>query len=142
MLKKYAADNKDTKTGFTLIELLLVVIIVGVLAAMVIPRLTGRSEEAKISVAKADIEGGIALAIDMFELDNGRFPSTEEGLGILRENTSGLPKWKGPYLKKDPSDPWGNPYKYSCPGAHNNDYDLYSAGPNETDGDNDDIGNW
>jgi general secretion pathway protein G len=134
--------NSELNKAFTLIELMLVVIIIGVLAAMVMPRLVGRSEEARAAAAKADIEANIALALDMFEIDNGRYPATEEGLTALRTNPSALPKWKGPYLKKDPKDPWGKPYLYKFPGTHSNDYDLYSSGPNGLEGDNDDIGNW
>lgn len=128
--------------GFTLIELMLVVIIIGVLAAMVMPRFVGRSEQARISAAKADVNASIALALDMFEMDIGRYPTTEEGLAALRSNPTSLQNWKGPYLKKDPKDPWGKPYIYKFPGTHNNDYDLYSAGPNGVEADSDDIGNW
>ncbi|MCX7661250.1 MAG: type II secretion system major pseudopilin GspG [Candidatus Omnitrophica bacterium] len=129
--------------SFTLIELMLVVIIIGVLVAMVMPRLAGRSEQAKIIAAKADIESNIALALDLFELDMGRYPSTEEGLYALREyNGPNQERWKGPYLKKVPRDPWGREYKYKYPGTHNNDYDLYSLGPNGIEGDADDIKNW
>jgi len=130
------------KRGFTLIELMLVVIIIGVLVSMVMPRLVGRSEQAKISTAKADINATIALGLDMFEVDNGRFPTTEEGLSALRSNPGNLETWSGPYLKKEPKDPWGNPYNYKYPGAHDQDYDLYSSGPNGNDGDDDDVGNW
>jgi general secretion pathway protein G len=130
------------KKAFTLIELMLVVIIIGILAAMVMPRLVGRSEQARTAAAKADIESNIALALDMFEMDNGYYPTTSEGLAALRSNPSSLANWKGPYLKKEPKDPWGRPYVYKCPGTHNTDYDLYSPGPNGTDGDSDDIGNW
>lgn len=130
------------KRGFTLIELMLVVIIIGVLAAMVMPRLVGRSEQARIAAAKADVSANIPLALDLFEMDNGRFPATEEGLSALRSNPASLPNWKGPYLKKEPKDPWGKLYFYKSPGTHNSDYDLYSAGPNSNEGDDDDIGNW
>jgi general secretion pathway protein G len=135
--------NKTGK-GFTLIELMLVVIIIGVLAAMVMPRLVGRSEQARVSTAKADINANISLALDLFETDIGRYPTTEEGLAALRANPGSLSGWKGPYLKKDPKDPWAKPYIYKSPGSHNNDYDLYSSGPNTIDdnGSEDDTGNW
>ncbi|MBF0485090.1 MAG: type II secretion system major pseudopilin GspG [Candidatus Omnitrophica bacterium] len=132
------------KYGFTLIEMMLVVIIIGVLASIVMPRLLGRGEQAKAAAVKADINASIPLALDLFSTDIGRFPTTEEGLAALRTNPGALEKWKGPYLKKDPQDPWGKEYVYKSPGSHNTDYDLYSLGPNGIDdgGSNDDIGNW
>jgi general secretion pathway protein G len=131
----------DSKRAFTLIELMLVVIIIGVLAAMVVPNLVGRSEQARSAAARADI-ASLSSAVDMFEMDNGRYPATEEGLAALRKNPGDLPNWKKPYIKKDPKDPWGKPYLYKTPGTHNEDYDIYSAGPNGIEGDKDDIGNW
>jgi len=138
--------NRYDKRGFTLIELMLVVAIIGTLAAMVIPRYAGRSEEAKKAAAKADIEGNIANALDMYELDNGAYPTTEQGLSALVELPSAPPvppRWKGPYLKKKTfKDPWGNPYQYRCPGTHTTDYDLLSMGRDGVEGGNDDITNW
>jgi general secretion pathway protein G len=130
--------------GFTLIELMLVVIIIGVLASLVMPRLVGRGEEARVAAVKADIQANIPLALDLFNNDIGRFPGSEEGLKALRANPGALEKWKGPYLKRDPKDPWGNPYSYRSPGTRNADFDLYSMGPNGIDdgGGNDDIGDW
>ena len=129
------------RNGFTLIELLLVVIIIGALAAMVMPRLTGRSEQARAAAAKADIQANIATGLKLYELDNGTFPTTEEGLSGLLSQTSGAANWSGPYLEKEPIDPWGRPYKYKSPGAHRMDYDLYSLGRDGVESE-DDITNW
>jgi len=130
--------------GFTLIELMLVIIIIGVLVAMVAPRLTGRSQQARIAAAQADINAHLSTAVDLFELDNGRYPTTEQGLEALRTVPSGAPHWKGPYLKRPvPLDPWGNPYVYKSPGQHNReDYDLFSYGPDGVEGGKDEITNW
>ena len=132
------------KKGFTFIEILLVITIIAVLSAMAIPRLRGRSTDAKIAVARADIDANIAIALDLFELDNGRYPSTEEGLKTLRKPPGNTPDWKGPYLKKKvPLDPWRNAYIYTSPGTNNpEDYDLYSHGPDGAEGGGDDIVNW
>ena len=132
---------KDRK-GFTLIELMLVVIIIGVLVSMVAPRLVGRSEEARVAAVKADINANISVALDLYELDNGRYPDTEEGLGALLAKPASAAKWKGSYLKKEPLDPWGRKYLYRSPGDHSGDYDLYSCGPDGVEGGEDDIVNW
>jgi general secretion pathway protein G len=130
------------RKGFTLIELMLVVVIIGALAAMVLPRLTGRGEQAKIAAAKADIQTNMATALKLYELDNGAFPSTEEGLNALMVKPASASAWNGPYVERKPIDPWAREYKYKCPGTHRiADYDLYSVGKDGTES-ADDINNW
>ncbi len=130
--------------GFTLVELMLVVIIIGILVAMVAPRLTGKSQQARIAASQADINAHLSTALDLFELGVGRFPTTQEGLAALRTAPSGATGWKGPYLKRDvPKDPWGRKYAYRSPGQHNReDYDLFSYGPDGVEGGDDDVTNW
>jgi len=130
--------------AFTLTEIILVVVILGALVAMVVPRLTGRSEQAKRAVAKADIESHLATALKLYELDNGNFPTSSQGLDALlgRPSTSPIPQnWNGPYIEKAPIDPWGKPYVYQSPGEHRLDYDLFSLGTDPESGE-DDIVNW
>src|SRR4051812_37291191 len=99
--------------GFTLIELMLVVIIIGALVAMVMPRLAGRSEQAKVQAAQADISANIATALKLYELDNGKYPGDEDGgLGALATKPATATNWNGPYIEKKPIDPWGHEYKY------------------------------
>ena len=133
--------NSKAKDGFTLIELLLVVIIIGALAAMVMPRLTGRSEQARIAAAKADIQANIATGLKLYELDNGTFPTTEEGLNALMTEGGSAGNWNGPYIEKKPIDPWGREYAYKSPGTHRVDYDLYSLGKDGIESE-DDVKNW
>lgn len=125
-------EVRQTKKGFTLIELMLVVIIIGVLAAMVMPRLVGRSEQARVAAARADINANIALALDMFEMDIGHYPNS---LDELRNKGSNPDSWKGPYLKKKPIDPWQRPYDYKLESGK--DYRLCSKGSDESKADDD-----
>ena len=117
----------EGEKGFTLIELLVVVIIIGLLASLVAPKFFGKLSQSRVRTAKAQIEL-FGAALDEFRLDNGRYPTTEEGLKALREKPEGLENWAGPYLPKAiPKDPWGHDYVYRSPGEHG-DYDLMSYG--------------
>jgi general secretion pathway protein G len=130
------------KHGFTLVEILLVVTIIGILAALVIPKIVGRGEEARIKKAYADVNGGIKTTLGMYEVDTGSFPRT---LQDLVTQPSDVKNWHGPYFDPPevPQDPWGHPYVYVFPGRRNTTgYDLYSMGPDQQDGTADDIGNW
>ena len=139
--------NFRNKNAFTLIEIMLVVIIIGILAAMVIPNMAGRGEQARVSAARADIDANLSTALDLYELDNGQYPTSEQGLKALLEKPSSSPaptSWHGPYLKKKriPLDPWGREYQYTAPGIHNTEeFDLFSCGPDGAEG-KDDITNW
>lgn len=118
--------------GFTLIEILVVIIVLGLLAALVGPRILGRVSEAKSATARTQIEL-LGVALDNYRLDNGMYPTTEQGLQALQEQPTREPlplNWRGPYLKKAvPLDPWGRPYTYKSPGEHNpSGYDLFSFG--------------
>lgn len=135
--------------GFSLIEMLVVVVIIGVLAAVVGPRFMGKTEQARIAAAKSQIEN-FSIALDSYQLDNGFYPTTEQGLKALIEKPgSGKtpPNWRGPYLSKKsiPPDPWGRPYIYVSPGKHHPDYDLVCHGKDGKEGgqgDDADITNW
>lgn len=139
--------KKNQNKAFTLIELMLVITLIVILSAIAIPRLTGKTEQARVAAAKSEIEATLSMALDLYELDAGAFPSTDQGLKalIIKPTTSPEPiAWNGPYLKKKtaPKDPWKNDYIYEFPGKNNEDYDLSSAGPDGITGNDDDITNW
>jgi len=133
--------------GFTLIEIMVVVVIMGILAALVVPKLMGRTDDARISAARQDI-ATIMQALKLYRLDNHRYPSTEQGLAaLITKPQSGPPAtgWKqGGYLERLPKDPWGSPYQYLSPGVHG-EVDVFSYGADGQSGGagNDaDIGSW
>jgi general secretion pathway protein G len=135
------------RRGFTLIEIMLVVIIIGILVAMIVPNIAGRSEQARKTAARTDIESNLSTALDLYRMDVGQYPTTQQGLGALltAPATSPVPpQWSGPYLKKKkvPVDPWGRDYVYVSPGVHNPEsYDLSSLGPSGVEG-SDNVNNW
>ena len=137
--------SRPTAGGFTLVELLLVLVILGILAAIVVPKVAGRSEQARDQACKTQIES-FGTALDAFEVDNGFYPHGANGLTALIQQPSDAQNWKGPYLKSEsgiPLDPWQTAYQYTCPGKHNpSSYDILSAGPDHQFGTADDIGNW
>lgn len=135
----------NVRKAFTLIELLLVVIIIGVLAAIMVPSFSGRSEEARKARAKTEIESTLGLALDMYEADIGSYPSTEQGLDALIIKPEGVLNWRGPYIKKSNrfEDPWENIYQYQFPGQQSTySYDLISPGKDGQVGTDDDISNF
>jgi len=129
--------------AFTLIELLLVLVILGILAAIVVPKFSGRTEQARVTAAQSQIST-FGTALDAFEVDNGYFPKGKNGLSDLVQQPRDAQNWKGPYLKSDiPLDPWTHAYIYECPGKHNpTGYDLMSMGFDGRAGSDDDITNW
>lgn len=142
--------RNKVRTGFTLIELMVVMVILVLLAGGVTVVVVKRIEEAKKARARMDISN-LETALDMYYTHNGRYPTTEQGLKALIEKPTVEPipdNWQGPYLKHGrlPKDPWGNDYRYECPGKHNPDtYDIYSLGRDGAEGGigaDADIGNW
>ena len=139
----YHKNRGQLQRGFTLIELLLVMVILGILAAIVVPKFGGRTEEARRAAARTQIST-FGTALDAFEVDNGYYPKGKSGLQDLVVAPRNASNWKGPYLAGDiPLDPWKNPYIYECPGKHNPaGYDLMSMGVDAQVGGGDDIANW
>ncbi|UCE89617.1 MAG: type II secretion system major pseudopilin GspG [Pseudomonadota bacterium] len=129
--------------GFTLIEVMVVVVILGILAAVVVPRIMDRPEQARITKARQDIRA-MESALDLYRLDNFNYPTTDQGLESLASKPSGTPEPRrykeGGYVKKLPVDPWQNPYQYLNPGVHG-EIDVFSWGPDQQPSE-DDIGNW
>ncbi|MFO8085330.1 MAG: type II secretion system major pseudopilin GspG [Desulfobacterales bacterium] len=136
--------KKRNQRGFTLIELLIVMVILGLLAALVGPRMFGKVGSSKQKAAEAQISL-FGTALDTYRLDVGKYPTTDQGLEALRGQPDEIANWDGPYLPKNiPADPWGNPYEYRSPGDHG-DYDLFSLGADGNpggEGEDADIVSW
>jgi general secretion pathway protein G len=137
-----------TSRGFTLIEIMVVVVIIGLLAAVIVPQVVNKVDEARVTRAKADI-ASIESALTIFRLDNSKYPTTEQGLAALTTQPTdpSIRNWRpGGYLtKKVGKDPWGNEYQYVYPGTHGGEYDLFSLGADNQpggEGTSTDIGNW
>ena len=138
---------RHTKRGFTLIEVMIVIVILGILASLIVPKIMGRPDEARVMAAKQDI-ASILQALKLYKLDNQRYPTTEQGLQALVNKPSSPPipqNWKSSgYLEKLPLDPWGNPYQYLFPGVHS-ELDVFSFGADGVaggEGNDADIGSW
>jgi len=147
--KTHAAENRNGRaplSAFTLIEIMVVLVVIGILAAFIIPQFAGTTQDAKVNAAKGDVSE-LESAIERFYVNMDRYPTSEEGLKALLEPPAGEEsKWRGPYIKILRSDPWEQPYQYRCPGVHHpTSFDVWSRGADKADGGegpNADVGNW
>jgi general secretion pathway protein G len=134
-----------SRSAFTLLEIMLVVVIIGMLLSVAVVKIQGRAEQARETAARTDIDGSLRTALNLYELDNGTFPTTEQGLGALFQKPSGEPvphRWRQYLEKAPPKDPWGRDYIYRHPGLHNTTgYDLTCLGKDGVESE-DDIRNW
>ena len=139
---------KTSRRAFTLIEILVVLGIIGMLATVLFRSVGGSYDKAQIKVAKIYIQAGLRTSLERYKIDLGSYPSTAEGLAaLLTAPANATENWHGPYSEADGGklqlDPWNEPYQYRFPGTHNKTkYDLFSKGPDKTEGTEDDIGNW
>lgn len=142
-MKRKATQQHARGAGFSILELLLVLVILSILAGIVGVRFAGQSGKAKIKAATVQLTN-FETALKSYEIEIGSFPTTQQGLDAMYEAPSGIDDWDGPYMdKRVDDDPWGNPWQYRSPGTHNeNDFDLYSFGPDGNEGGDDDIVNW
>lgn len=141
-LRRPVASSLSPPNAFSILELLLVLVILSILAGIVGVRFAGQSGKAKISAARVQLSN-LETGLKSYEIQIGSFPSTRHGLEALFTSPGGLEGWDGPYMdKRVDQDPWGNPWQYRSPGIHNNDFDLYSFGPDGQEGGDDDVVNW
>lgn len=145
--QKVSRARPGLARGFTLIEIMVVVIIIGLLAAVIVPTVIGKVDEARVVKAKQDIQS-LETALTLYRLDNSKYPTTEQGLAALvtQPTDPTIKHWKaGGYLQRISKDPWGYDYQYVNPGTHSKDYDLFTLGADNTpggEGVDADIGNW
>ena len=139
---RHSLNYRSKRQGFTLIEIMLVVVIIGILAAVIGPKLSGKTNTARIKATRSSIES-LKTTLGLFEMHAGRFPTTDEGLDSLLDKPADLndDEWEGPYLKEWPKDSWGEDFIYRSPGEVNSDFDLISMGPDKKEGTDDDITN-
>ncbi len=144
-MHKFASPPRQR--GFTLIEIMVVMVIIGIIAALVVPNVIGNLSKAEVIAAKQDIRA-YGTALNLFRLDNFKYPTTEQGLQALAQqpNDASIRNWKpGGYVDSVRKDPWGNDYHYVYPGTHGKEYDLYTLGADNQEGgegNNADLGNW
>ena len=133
------------QAGVTLIEMMVVVTIIALFAALVLPRMMGQADKARVTAARAQINA-YTTALGAYKLDTGTYPTTDQGLNALRVKPENAPQWGGPYLPKDiPLDPWGRAFLYKYPGEHGDEPDILSLGADGQpggDGNNADIASW
>lgn len=146
-MKAFRQPTRSRQTGFSLIEIMVVIVIIAIMASMIVPRIMGKPDEARVTKAITDIRQ-LEGALNMYRLDNYAYPSTDQGLQALVQRPSGTPEprnyQQGGYIERLPNDPWGNPYQYLNPGQHG-EIDIWSLGADGApggEGINTDIGNW
>ncbi len=143
-MKRSSRIGRAAARGFTLIELLVVIVILGILAAVVIPRVVQHTEDARMAKTVADVKS-LDDGLEAYKLHTGNYPTSDQGLAALVTNVANDTKWNGPYIKNGlPHDGWGHDYIYKFPGEHheNGEPDVFSPGPDGQPGTGDDIGNW
>ena len=143
-MARQVRGRRARQQGFSLIEIMVVVVIIGILAALIVPRLMDRPDQARVVAARQDI-AALMQALKLFKLDNARYPSAEQGLqALVKPPQGGGAMPVTPYLDRLPNDPWGHPYQYQIPGTHG-DIDVFSLGADSKpggDAGNADIGSW